>query len=60
MPVSNLRHMLCQFRRTTGRALPVELNDAELLCRFLIARDEAAFELLVWRHGITVSPSTSP
>jgi RNA polymerase sigma factor (sigma-70 family) len=28
-----------------------ELPDAELLKRFAQARDEAAFELLVWRHG---------
>jgi RNA polymerase sigma factor (sigma-70 family) len=30
------------------------LPDAELLSRFLAARDEAAFELLVWRHGAMV------
>ena len=27
------------------------LSDAELLLRFVRQRDEAAFELLVWRHG---------
>jgi RNA polymerase sigma factor (sigma-70 family) len=27
------------------------LSDAELLQRFVAGRDEAAFELLVWRHG---------
>src|SRR4051812_38059286 len=27
------------------------MSDAELLERFVRARDEAAFELLVWRHG---------
>jgi RNA polymerase sigma factor (sigma-70 family) len=27
------------------------LSDAELLGRWLAARDEAAFEVLVWRHG---------
>jgi RNA polymerase sigma factor (sigma-70 family) len=30
------------------------LSDAQLLERFLAGRDEAAFELLVWRHGPTV------
>ena len=27
------------------------LSDAELLGRFATTRDEAAFEVLVWRHG---------
>jgi RNA polymerase sigma factor (sigma-70 family) len=30
------------------------LSDAQLLERFVAQRDEAAFELLVWRHGPTV------
>lgn len=30
------------------------LSDAELLERFVTSRDEAAFELLVWRHGSLV------
>ncbi|MFL5242559.1 MAG: RNA polymerase sigma factor [Gemmataceae bacterium] len=35
-----------------GRALPFGgLTDAQLLQRFLAERDEAVFELLVWRHG---------
>ena len=29
-------------------------SDADLLARFAAARDEAAFELLVWRHGAMV------
>src|SRR5438132_9171026 len=29
-------------------------TDAELLRRYVTARDEAAFELLVWRHGAMV------
>src|SRR3954466_14295086 len=33
-------------RRDTGR-----LSDAQLLERFAASRDEAAFEVLVWRHG---------
>src|SRR5712692_5379354 len=31
--------------------LPGGLTDAQLLDRFLTEHDEAAFELLVWRHG---------
>ncbi len=30
------------------------LADAQLIARWLASRDEAAFELLVWRHGPTV------
>ncbi|HKB42631.1 MAG TPA: sigma factor, partial [Gemmataceae bacterium] len=30
------------------------LTDAEMLSRFVTARDEAAFEVLVWRHGPAV------
>jgi RNA polymerase sigma factor (sigma-70 family) len=36
-------------RRPPGEADPV--SDAELLARFARDRDQAAFELLVWRHG---------
>ena len=32
----------------------VDSSDAELLARFAQTRDEAAFELLVWRHGTMV------
>jgi RNA polymerase sigma factor (sigma-70 family) len=45
-----LRSLLERLRRTT--ATPGDgLSDAELLLRFVRQRDEAAFELLVWRHG---------
>src|SRR3954471_21295276 len=40
--------------RTAARALTPDaagVSDAELLDRFRDARDEAAFELLVYRHG---------
>jgi len=40
--VQRLRHSL---RETGG------LSDAQLLERFLTSRDEAAFEVLVWRYG---------
>src|SRR5262245_57220591 len=36
-------------RRPPGESDPV--SDAELLSRFARDRDQAAFELLVWRHG---------
>jgi RNA polymerase sigma factor (sigma-70 family) len=36
-------------RRPPGESDPV--SDAELLARFARDRDQAAFELLVWRHG---------
>jgi RNA polymerase sigma factor (sigma-70 family) len=45
-----LRSLLERLRRTAGT--PGDgLSDAELLRRFVGRRDEAAFELLVWRHG---------
>src|SRR5665213_3608105 len=42
--LSNLLHHL-------NRLLDDGLTDAELLGRFTENRDEAAFEVLVWRHG---------
>jgi RNA polymerase sigma factor (sigma-70 family) len=42
--------LLCCVRRLTGKAGPAP-DDAALLTRFLIARDPAAFEALVARHG---------
>jgi len=51
MAVARLRTMLVQMRRLVT-AGPEE--DAELLGRFVAARDTNAFELLVWRHGAMV------
>ncbi len=49
------RHRLISFlahlRRTLGRSEFAELPDAALLERFVQLREEAAFELLVWRHA---------
>ncbi|MBX9623687.1 MAG: sigma-70 family RNA polymerase sigma factor [Gemmataceae bacterium] len=43
---------LSQLVRTLRRDPPADgSSDAELLARFARDRDEAAFELLVWRHG---------
>jgi RNA polymerase sigma factor (sigma-70 family) len=39
------------LRRVCGRLEPGGLADAQLLERFAKDRDEAAFEVLVWRHG---------
>ena len=45
--ISALRHL----RRVVVRHSAGGLSDAELLQRFAAGRDEAAFEVLVWRHG---------
>jgi len=45
--VPALQH-LCQTVRPSSKS---SVPDAELLERFLARRDEAAFELIVWRHG---------
>lgn len=42
------------LRRRRELALSEVVGDAELLRRFTATRDEAAFELLVWRHGTMV------
>ncbi len=46
------------FLRQLGQAVQAaglgRLGDAQLLQRFVTARDEAAFEVLVWRHGPAV------
>ncbi|HZY88219.1 MAG TPA: sigma factor, partial [Gemmataceae bacterium] len=42
------------LRRVSGAACPPQtggVSDAALLERFVRRGDEAAFELLVWRHG---------
>src|ERR1700676_2033871 len=43
-----VRHFL---RRLLGPASAGGLSDEHLLERFVAWRDEAAFEVLVWRHG---------
>jgi RNA polymerase sigma factor (sigma-70 family) len=45
--VRHLRHAVVASGETG-------LSDAELLRRFVATRDDAAFELLVWRHGSLV------
>src|SRR5262245_40396384 len=46
--------VLRYLRRVTGVAGTGDVTDAALLARFLADRDEAAFELLLWRHGTMV------
>ena len=48
MSQNAIRHLLSEI--TTG----AEATDVELLARFATARDESAFELLVWRHAALV------
>jgi RNA polymerase sigma factor (sigma-70 family) len=43
--------LLRQLRQLVEAHAPGGLTDAELLERWVARRDEAAFELLVWRHG---------
>src|SRR5262249_33141361 len=49
---SNL--VLRYVRRIAGSAGAGDVADADLLNRFLTQHDEAAFELLLWRHGTMV------
>jgi RNA polymerase sigma factor (sigma-70 family) len=54
MPHGTLPNVLRFLRRTAAPRDAESVADAELLERFLNRRDEAAFELLVWRHSKTV------
>jgi RNA polymerase sigma factor (sigma-70 family) len=45
-----LTRFLRHLRRVAGRQEPSSLTDAQLLERFVTQHDEAAFELLLWRH----------
>lgn len=51
MPGSHLASILRHLRRVGGFRRNHELLDAGLLERWVAHRDEAAFEVLVWRHG---------
>src|SRR5579884_3450282 len=51
MATRQLSTFLRQLSRRAGRPADGTLSDAQLLERFVTARDEAAFEVLVWRHG---------
>jgi RNA polymerase sigma factor (sigma-70 family) len=47
-------HQFLRKVRVHAASSDSPLSDAELVKRFAVSRDEAAFELLVWRHGAMV------
>src|SRR5262249_3532391 len=51
MPQSQRSLVLGYLRRVVGAVHAGDVTDADLLARFVSSRDEAAFELLLWRHG---------
>jgi RNA polymerase sigma factor (sigma-70 family) len=55
MPADEPRHPVLQYLdRVRATASGAGVADAELLRRFAAVRDQAAFELIVWRHGAMV------
>lgn len=50
----NLNALVRYLRQLTGSASGDGASDAELLERYVRNRDDAAFELLLWRHGAMV------
>jgi RNA polymerase sigma factor (sigma-70 family) len=54
MANGQLRGAIGQLRRLCGGRLGSTLTDAQLLEAFLGRRDQASFEVLVWRHGSMV------
>jgi RNA polymerase sigma factor (sigma-70 family) len=51
MPAGQLEGVIRHLRKVAHRGEAAQVGDAELLDRFIARRDEAAFELLVHRHG---------
>jgi RNA polymerase sigma factor (sigma-70 family) len=51
VPEEPLRNLLRRLRSLAGQPAEGTIPDAQLLERFVHHRDEAAFELLIWRHG---------
>ncbi|HKI30904.1 MAG TPA: RNA polymerase sigma factor [Gemmataceae bacterium] len=54
MPNAPLQNVIHHLRRVVSREKTGDLTDAQLLDDFVQRRDEAAFELLVWRHAALV------
>src|SRR5262245_3843018 len=51
MAGGELQKTMAYLRRLADAGEAGALSDAELLERFVRSRDEAAFEVLLWRHG---------
>jgi RNA polymerase sigma factor (sigma-70 family) len=51
MDGDRLNHVIEQLRRAVGPGPAGGLSDADLLARWVAGRDEAAFEVLLWRHA---------
>src|SRR5438105_12288248 len=51
MASGQLRTLLHHLRKIVNPPTPGGLSDAHLLERWVSRRDEAAFELLLWRYG---------
>src|SRR5262245_46029918 len=51
MSTSPLSSFIRRLRGSIAAGQPGGLSDAQLLDRWLALRDEAAFEVLLWRHG---------
>ena len=54
MPRGQFSAVVRYLHQVAGTPLSGEISDADLLTRFSTKRDEAAFELLLWRHGAMV------
>jgi RNA polymerase sigma factor (sigma-70 family) len=54
MEGTQLETFLRRLRRVLGPHGAEKVSDAQLLERYLQHRDEQAFELIVWRHGLMV------
>jgi RNA polymerase sigma factor (sigma-70 family) len=54
MAGAQLETFLRRLRRVLGPQGAEGASDAQLLARFVHHRDDEAFELLVWRHGLMV------
>jgi len=54
MADGRLRMVIDQLRRLMGRQTGCTLTDSQLLENYASRRDEASFEVLVWRHGAMV------
>jgi RND family efflux transporter MFP subunit len=54
MTWSNLRKVVRYLHAVAGPPSSAGPTDGQLLDRYVVQRDEAAFELLLWRHGTMV------